>query len=343
LRGGFVGASVAVDQLQIVSAGEGQRKGLEAGRGAVGVDEQVDSCSIAVLCHESGGDDGCVELERQIEVRAFDGRDASGVLDPLGWEAGVIRVGDCGVRAFEARVLEDRDAVVACAAVGVFEAVEKAVGQVRHRAAEERIREALHHGNPPILSRGVEHQVHARRQRAAEAGDHDQAFAPFEVDVSRGQCQSSRLFGPGRPRRGEGPQAQEDERQQGERQEVRRAGREDTRPGNGLGPVMCAAVADRFIREAALQEARPSLGGCLLFDGSQEASVEIGVPGFDLEGQGVPVGRGASVSTRQPESGRQSCEGDDWQNRGRRHTHGSQQEREGHRDQGGRQPAQGEA
>ncbi len=159
MGGGFVGASVAVDQLQIVRAGDRERKGLEAGRGAVGVGEQVESRAIAVLCHEPRRSDGFVELEREIETRALDSRDASGVLDALGWEAGVIRVGDRGVRAFEARVLEDRDAVVACAVAGVFEAVAKAVGHARHRAAEERIREADHHRNPPALSGGVEHDI----------------------------------------------------------------------------------------------------------------------------------------------------------------------------------------
>ena len=294
----LVGATVGVDQPEVIGAAGGQEEIGDRSDRLVGWGEQRDRGEVGSAGLEDGVGDGLVELEDQVELAALDGGDATGVLDALAGAAGVFGVSDVGDRTFEARVFEHRDLEVGGAADIGFDAIGEVVGDVGDGAAEDGVGEVPDEGKAAGELAGGGDDDLGVAGNLAEAGEHDEGRSLFEFGVAGSDLDSvddaGEDLGGGGGRAGCGQRVAGGEEEDGDEGEegnaLERDGGEDAADRGEPRPLVSAGVIEGLVEDAGLEEVELAVGFGLLFDGGDQESVEVGVMRLDLACGGVEVG-----------------------------------------------------
>ena len=294
------------------------RKGGERGDRPVRGHAQRDDRLLGVLGDELGRGDRLVQLEREVQLRAFDGTHPPGVFNPLGREVGVSGISQHGIRPLQPGMLEDAHLVFRRGAAPVLQMVGQVLVRFGHAPAEDRIGQALDERDR--LRRGAggahDHRDAGRQAAAEEAGEDDQALAPLEACVARRHDDAASRH----PRRRAAAlgRAQDPERgdQPSQRGQLRALGQAHARARDHPAPVALAAVGQSLIEQAAVEIAGGAAGGRLLH-GGEEQSVELGVLLFDLLGERPVIGLGGALAQDQGGRRRAGERGEHRQGQGR--------------------------
>ena len=164
---------------------------FQAGLGLIGVD--LERQSRLILCDQSCVSDRLVQLEIELELRAFDGADAACVFDLLFRKASVFRVFNFRISPLHAGMLEDGHFVFGCLFIGEFDVVKKIGINFGNAATKDGIVQCFRKRNATeAISAFSNHQRGFRRQRSSEAGQNYQTTSPLHFRIARSNSDFAR-------------------------------------------------------------------------------------------------------------------------------------------------------
>ncbi len=286
-----VGPALGVDQLDLESSGIFERQ-ARADRCAAGTRRGSSATVFPSLSTSVAEVTSLFEPADQRQRGPLDGRDVADVLDDLRLQAGVRGEDEVGVGTLELGILEDAHAVADRAAAVELDAVGEVGLDRLDPPGEGGILEAAGHGVAGgARDVAVDDEAGVGRRGAVEAGDDQERAAAFEVDVAGIDLRPRRRPPPGRVRTAVGRRAHlegdagDHADQEGEAGRVRELGGAEEPGGDGLIPVVGAAVFQRLADDGGLEIAQPAAGrGLDLVDGGEQLGAQLGVPGLDPTG-----------------------------------------------------------